>query len=209
MEMPNYPSQSNTPRNNSEEYSTSVVPSKQKEPDTVKKIANAKIKKSKWQEFASAFFEEDIEDVKGYIFKDVFVKGVKDIIFEAFRAFWYPGGGGGRKGNGVRKAHTSYDRYYAEDSIPYRPIHRASPKTSNFSVNNIVFDTRKEAQDVLDEMIDYLMKYEKVSVSRLYDFCGITPPISSNKYGWFNLSGSETVTVEGGYGLRLPDPQPI
>ena len=97
MEMPNYPSSNSLAP--AESYS---VPVKTKEPETVKAVAKAKIKKNKWQEFASAFFEEDIQDVKGYIFKEVFVKGVKDIIFEAFRAFWYPGGGGGRKENGER-----------------------------------------------------------------------------------------------------------
>ena len=111
--MPNYPSQ-NT-------LGSKPIENKKQEPETVKAVASAKIKKSKWQEFASAFFEEDIQDVKGYIFKVVFVKGVKDIIFEAFRAFWYPGGGGGRKGNGARKAHTSYDRYYDDGGVPFKP----------------------------------------------------------------------------------------
>lgn len=199
MDVPNYPSQNTL---------VSQPTPKKAEPETVKAVASAKIKKSKWQEFASAFFEEDIQDVKGYIFKEVFIKGVKDIIFEAFRAFWYPGGGGGRRGNGVRKAHTSYDRYY-DDGVPFKPYHKADPKTSSFSVNEIVFDSRKAAQDVLDEMVEYLIEYDKVSVSRLYDFCGITPPISSNRYGWYKLDGSETVTVNGGYGLRLPDPRPL
>ena len=203
MEMPNYPSSNSLAP--AESYS---VPVKNKEPETVKAVAKAKIKKNKWQEFASAFFEEDIQDVKGYIFKEVFIKGVKDIIFEAFRAFWYPGGGGGRKGNGVRKAHTSYDRYY-EDVPSYRSVQKAAPRSSSFNVANIRFDTRKEAQDVLDEMVDYLIHYEKISVSRFYDFCGITPPVSSNKYGWYSLNGAETVTTDDGYALRLPKPEAL
>lgn len=206
MEMPNYPSKNSLVIKPSEDYATPVKP---KEPEKVNAVASAKIKKSKWQEFASAFFEEDIVDVKDYIFREVFVKGVKDIIFDAFKAFWYPGGSGGRrKSPGNAKGHTSYERYY-DEGVPVRSVYRANPKTTSFSVNNIVFDTRKEAQDVLDEMVDYLMKYEKVSVSRLYDFCGITPPISSNKFGWYSLAGSETVTVGDGYGLRLPEPKPI
>lgn len=203
MEMPNYPTKST---NYAEESSTPV---KKVEPEVVKPIHQAKIKRNKWQEFASAFFEEDIDDVKSYIFKEVFVRGVKDIIFEAFRAFWYPGGGGGKKGGGLKKAHTSYERYY-DDGYSVRPVQRATPKTTSFNIQSISFDTRREAQDVLDEMIEHLLQYEKISVSRLYDFCGITPPVSSNKFGWFSLAGSETVTLDDGtYGLRLPKPQPL
>lgn len=202
-EMPNYPSKSNV-------VIADLTPRKE-EPDIVTPVANAKIKKNKWQEFASAFFEEDIQDVKGYIFKEVFVKGVKDIIFEAFRAFWYPGGGGGRRGgSGSRRAHTSYDSYYDDRNVSsYKPPQRAVPRTSSFDITSIVFDTRKQAQDVLDRLVDYREEYGKVTVSRLYDFSGLTPPISSNKYGWYSLSGSETVTLDDGYGLRLPKPQPI
>lgn len=203
-EIPNYPSKNN--------LVAVEVTDKKKEPDKVAAVATAKIKKNKWQEFASAFFEEDIQDVKGYIFKEVFVKGVKDIIFEAFRAFWYPGGGGGRRGgsSGMRRAHTSYESYYDDRNISqYRPSQRAVPRTSSFDITSIVFDTRKQAQDVLDQLVDYQQEYGRVTVSRLYDFSGLTPPTSSNKYGWYSLSGSETVTIDDGYGLRLPKPEPI
>lgn len=202
-EMPNYPTKNNVAIMDSK--------SRKEEPDKVTPVATAKIKKNKLQEFASAFFEEDIEDVKGYIFKEVFVKGVKDIIFEAFRAFWYPGGGGGRRGgSGSRRAHTSYDSYYDDRNVSsYRPVQRAVPRTSSFDITSIVFDNRKAAQDVLDRLVDYMEEYGKVTVSRLYDFSGLTPPTSSNKYGWYSLNGSETVTLDDGYGLRLPKPQPI
>lgn len=201
-EIPNYPSKNSL---------AAVEVVEKKEPEKVTAVANARIKKNKWQEFASAFFEEDIQDVKGYIFKEVFVKGVKDIIFEAFRAFWYPGGGGGRRsGSGVRRAHTSYDSYYDDRNVTsYKPVQRAVPRTSSFDIQSIVFDSRKQAQDVLDRMVDDLEKYGRVTVSRLYDYSGLTPPSTSNKFGWYSLNGSEPVTVDDGYGLRLPKPEQV
>lgn len=206
MEIPNYPTRDDAPV----PVAQAKPVKKDKEPDVVKPVAHAKIKKSKLQEFASAFFEEDIDDVKSYIFKEVFVRGVKDIIFEAFRAFWYPGGKGGpRGGGGARKYHTSYEGYY-ENAVPVRSLQKATRRTSSFDIQSIAFDSRREAQDVLDEMIDQLLKYEKVTVARLYDFSGLTPPVNANKYGWYSLNGAETVTLEDGlYGLRMPEPKPI
>lgn len=73
----------------------------------------------------------------------------------------------------------------------------------------ILIDTRFEADSVLEKMYEMLSKYDAVTVSDLYSLVGITSEFTDEKYGWRSLSGSRVVRVSGGYLLDLPRPEPI
>ena len=209
--IPDYPSSKNSvvPTDNARPE----APEREKEPDSVKVVHKAEIKKSKWQEFASAFFEEDISSVRDYIYKEVLIKGIKDLIFEGIRVFFYPSGGGrsARRGFG---GYYSYDKRY-DEGVPFRPAGSSNTRNtympkSAVDFASVTFDRREYAQDVLDEMVDYIQHYGQISVARFYDFAGVTPPHTANKFGWYKLDGAETVTLPGGkFGLYLPKPVPL
>lgn len=188
------------------------VPDKPKEPAQVKAVAKGQIKKTKWQEFMSDFFEEDITNVKDYVLKNakrVLIKGTKDLIFESIRIFLYPGSRGGG-GGGAKRSFRSYDSYYEDDRSPVRSLNKPQRVTyTTFDTSVICFDDPKEAQDVLNQMVEYLTTYGQVSVARCYDFSGLTPPNTANKFGWTSLNGAEVSVTPDGYGLRLPRPQPL
>ena len=81
---------------------------------------------------------------------------------------------------------------------------------SGYSFDDIVLESRGEAEEVLSRMDELLEMYEIVSVADLYDLVGITHDYTDNNYGWTNIRTAEVVRVRnGGYMLKLPKVLPI
>ena len=75
--------------------------------------------------------------------------------------------------------------------------------------DEIILDTRREAEEVLSRLYDILSKYEVVTVSDLYDLTGIDSNYTDQDWGWTELRGSQIVNVRNGYLLDLPKPEPL
>ena len=71
--------------------------------------------------------------------------------------------------------------------------------------DNLVFDTKKEAEETLNMLYNSISEYDFVSVSDLYDFIGISSKFIDNSFGWSDLSGSRVIRVRDGYKLHLPN----
>lgn len=71
-------------------------------------------------------------------------------------------------------------------------------------VREVIFDSRKSAEEVLHQMDQILQIYELVTVADLYDLSGITPSFFDTCYGWTNLKTAEVVRVRAGYIINLP-----
>ena len=76
----------------------------------------------------------------------------------------------------------------------------------NIDANNddILFDTRGDAQSTLDKMIDVINEYGYVTISDMYDIAGLTAPYTDIRYGWTCLDNIDIVRVRDGYILKLP-----
>ena len=75
--------------------------------------------------------------------------------------------------------------------------------------DDIILETRWEAEEVLSHMIDLIENYGVASVADLYELVGITGSFTDNKYGWTNLSSATVSRVRDGYLINLPNAQPI
>ena len=78
----------------------------------VEKIVSGPVKskkKNSIQKITSIFVPEDVEDVKSYIFEDIVVPAVKDIILDAVRALL---GVSGKSNKGAPASKVSYRSYY-------------------------------------------------------------------------------------------------
>ena len=98
-------------------------------------------------------------------------------------------------------------------SEPYRnfydrrddgPRRLNAPVRNGYDLNDIVLETRGEAEDVLARMDELVEQYGVVSVADLYDLVGITGNYTDNKYGWTNIRNAEPIRVRDGYLLKLP-----
>lgn len=189
--MENYPSNSHKAR---EEVAEKKV----------EKVVSGKTstkKKSGIRKLSDTFLSEDVGNVKSYIFSEVLLpaakKLVSDIVTNGTNMLLY-GEIKNKKGNSSK---VSYSRYYDDRSRDYRsPVVR-----NNFDYDEIIFETRGDAEAVLDAMYDILNQYKVVSVAELYDLASITTHnYTCNNYGWIDLRGSSVVRVRDGYILKLP-----
>ena len=79
---------------------------------------------------------------------------------------------------------------------------RREPSLRNRSRHNfddIILDSRGEAEEVLSHLVDLVDDYGMASVADLYDLVGITSNFTDNKYGWTNLSSASVSRVRDGY----------
>ena len=189
--MENYPSNSHKTR-------------EQNTDKKVEKVVSGKTstkKKSGIRKLSDTFLSEDIGNVKNYIFAEVLLpaakKLVSDIVTNGTNMLLY-GEIKNKKGNSSK---VSYSRYYDDRSRDYRsPVVR-----NNFDYDEIIFETRGDAEAVLDAMYDILNQYKVISVAELYDLASITTHnYTCNNYGWVDLRGSSVVRVRDGYILKLP-----
>lgn len=165
--------------------------------------------KSKVHKFTDTFLSEDVDSVKDYVVSDVmipaFKKLVSDIVRDGIDMLLY--GDSGRRKDSRSSDYVSYSRYYDRRDDRDR---RSEPRArTRFDYNDIIFETRGDAERVRSSMLDIIDTYEFATVADLYDLSELDAPYTSNKYGWTSLRSAETVRGRDGYLLKLPKALPI
>lgn len=184
----------------------------QREKKKVEKVVNGtvKTKPNTARKFTNIFISEDVSSVKSYIFMDVLVpaikKAVSDIVRDGIDMLLY-GESKGRK-NSTNASYVSYRSYSDRDRRDDR--HGPTRSRVGYSFDDIVLESRGEAEEVLARMDELIDTYGIVSVADLYDLVGITGNYTDNKYGWTNIRNAEAIRARGGgYILKLPKALPI
>ena len=169
----------------------------------------AKTKKNEMRKLRDVFISEDVKSVKSYILMDVLVPAIKDaiedIVTNGIRMV-LRGETSARKSSSASK--ISYNRIYDNKRDNDRFARDSSPSI-RYSYDDIVLESRGEAEDVITRMEEIIEEYGFVRVADLYDLVGITGDYTDNKYGWTNIRSAEPVRVRNGYMLRLPRALPI
>lgn len=174
----------------------------------------AKVKKSEIRKFTDIFIAEDISVVKDYVINDLVIPWTKDLIGDILHNtvdmlfFGRTSGRSSRSRSGSgRRAdvgHVSYRSYY-DDKRDRDDRRDRSSYNSRFTYDDIIFDNKIDAENVLEQMKDIIDTYDLVRVLDLYDLAGVSPtPHTSNNFGWTNLSRAYVDRVYGGYIIKLP-----
>lgn len=160
-------------------------------------------KKSEARRFLNIFAPDDAENVKSSILSDVIVPGVKAAIADVISIVLFGDTGriGSRKSGGSRIA---YQKYYDDRRDDRREYGR--PRAAvGFEYDDIIFETRGDADLVLDQLESAIAKYEVASVADLYDLAGVTcRNYTANRYGWSDIQSAKVVRTSEGYVIRLP-----
>ena len=169
-------------------------------------------KKGEMQKFANVFIAEDANNVMSYILMEVIVpaakKALSDIVTTGIDMILYGEAGRYKRNNGAQK--VSYRNYYDQSSDRVRAGYGGSPRRAGIDYDDIVFDTRGDAESVLDAMHDIIAQYGTVSVADLYDLARVpNDNFTMNRYGWTSINGAQTVRVRDGYILKLPRVVPL
>lgn len=169
------------------------------------------------------FLAGDPAAVRNYVIMEVIIPGVRDMVTDALTQYVerYINGDarpGARRGTyrstpPGASTYTNYSRY----SAARKPAAEA-PRAGGLSVQDrarhnfdeIVLDTRLEAETVMDKLFDLIQRYEFATVSDYYKLVGETPNYTDEKWGWSDITGADVMRSRGGgYMLRLPSPGPI
>lgn len=196
-----------------EEYKSNSHKSRQTQVDDipekkVEKIISGSVKSKKktgLQKITNVFVPEDVDDVKSYIFEDIVVPAVKDIILDAVRAFLGVNGSSREKASTASK--VSYRKYYEDRD---RRDYGNTPRTrTGYDYDDIILESRGEAEDVLARMDELIATYQLVSVADFYDLVGVSGNYTDNKYGWTDIRNASVVRVRDGYMIKLPKALPL
>ena len=177
----------------------------------VEKVVHGRVRtkpKSGVSKITDIFISEDAANVKSYIVMDVLVPAVKkaisDIVRDGIDMILY-GESRGRKSSSA-SGYVSYRDYSRSDD---RDRFRDSRSRSSYAHDDIILDSRGEAEEVLTRMDELIDTYGNVSVADLYDLVGKSSEYTDNKYGWTNIRNAEPIRVRDGYMLKLPKALPI
>ena len=193
-----------------EDYKPNSHRSKETAQKTEKKVEKVvrgavKTRKKKGLEKAKgAIFSEDAANIESYVVMDVLIpalkKAISDVVTNGIEILLY--GESGRTRRNSPSGSISYRNFY--DRRDDGPRRLNAPVRNGYDLNDIVLETRGEAEDVLARMDELVEQYGVVSVADLYDLVGITGNYTDNKYGWTNIRNAEPIRVRDGYLLKLP-----
>ena len=182
--------------------------SEKKEKVKIAQVANGKKQKETLGKKFKKMFFKDTDDVGEYLLQDVIIPAAKNVITDAItgalQMILYgdnakPTGMNRRNG---RSTYTSYGRYYQERG--YQEPRRRETKPICLEFDNIIVDTRHEAEIVLRQLDDQISVYSMATVADFYDALGLETEYTDNKYGWRDLRGAYVNRVRDGYGFVMP-----
>lgn len=197
---------------NSNRSKESVAKTEDKQlPKIVKGNVKTK-KKSLGDRFTDTFVSESAKDVKEYVIFDVLIPAVKDtfadIVNNGLNMLLY-GDTNRRSGNRKRSGErTSYSRYYDEprrNRQESRNMDRSERHGYNY--DEVILDTRPDAEDLLTQMYEVIDKYDFVSVFDMYEMAGVKTEYTDKNWGWDDISSASIVREKDGYRLKMPRPK--
>jgi hypothetical protein len=220
-EAPNYPSNSKMPDKRVQPDQVPSITSMPSENDPrVSSVVSAGVTQkqpSLGRRFKESFVGgETVGSVGDYVMFEVVVPTFKALVVEMFQTsverFFYgevvSRGPRSRRGP-VDYSSRSATRVARPDPRDRKPSRETPASDAAQDYRDLEFESRADAELVVDRMVELVQDYGAVSVSNLYDLAGVTvrPNFQDNSWGWTDLVG---VAIKGtptrGYFIDLPTP---
>ena len=172
------------------------------------------------EKFKSSFLG-DSTNIGEYIMYDILVPAFRntmsDLGFGIVDMLFGGGRGYGRNYDSSRvvrdrgRSYVSYNTISDRESRGrYRDVDRTERARHDF--NNIVYDTREEAEEVLSHLVDRILEYREATVAEFCELSNIEPRYTDDRYGWTNLRDAYTERARNGYNgyiIRFPPVRPL
>lgn len=181
-----------------------------------KVIAKAKVqKKSAIKEALRTFFAQDLPEIAEHLVVDVAIPAAKnaitDMVTQGIQQLLYGEVDPRRRPSyGYTSYSSSYrsdrGRAYYESRRPERREPR-QPKPTN--VEDLVFDTRGDAVDVIEFIAESIEQYGQVSVADLMSSVGIQPRYTDERWGWTTTDAFEIRQIREGWLVSADRPEPL
>ena len=182
-----------------------------REDKRVEKVVTGKVKTKEngMRKLTDIFISEDVSNVKSYIIYDVVVpalkKAIYDLVVGTLDMSLYGGRGGGKRPKADKISYRDYNDISRRDGRSYGK----TTTSSGYSYDDIVLESRGEAETVLSRMDEIMEEYSFVRVADLYDLVGVTGSFTDNNYGWTNIRNAKIVRVRDGYKIDMPRALPL
>ena len=196
---------------NVDEFKSNSIKSDAKDNDRknrpkIKPVVSGNVKtrkKSLTSRISEVFVREDRVNVKDHLIFDVVIPAIKDtivdLVTDGIHMIFY--GETRRKSGNVARTGSkiSYSSYYKDNDDRDRRRNVRPSRSEVTDMDDILFETRAEAQEVLNSLADIIDEYGSASIADFYDLCGVTEQYTDHKYGWTDVSKATIQSVRGGY----------
>ena len=161
--------------------------------------------------FKAIFKGGEFRGATQYVFMDVLVPAVKNMVVDAvdvgIKRMVYGDGhrsGGSRRyeQNRSRMTYNSPVNRGSQVRLPDQPPY--PPTRSSRSSSDIILNTREEAELVVSTIIDIIDKYDCASVSDFNTILGLPSAYVDNNWGWTDLQYVNIKQVREGFLLDMP-----
>ena len=181
-----------------------------------KVIAKAKVqKKSAIKEALRAFFAQDLPEIAEHLVIDVAIPAAKnaitDMVTQGIQQLLYGEVDPRRRPTSGYTSYSSVSRSNRGNAY-YRPREsdrreQRQPKPTN--VEDLVFDTRGDAVDVIEYVAEQIEEYGQVSVADLMSSVGIQPRYTDERWGWTTTDAFEIRQIREGWLVSADRPEPL
>lgn len=79
----------------------------------------------------------------------------------------------------------------------------------NNKVSAVVVETQKDAEGVVEALVDIINKFETVTFADFYELVGLPTGYLDHKWGWTSMENAQIRLEANGYSVNLPEPKPI
>jgi hypothetical protein len=180
-------------------------------------------KRSLRRRFSESFVTGDAKSVFRFVVMDVVLPAAQDLVVDAISsAAEKLFKGESRRYRGITRpqsgptGYVSYNQYAgpmgttraSSFQAPYqRAMSRQARARHDF--DEILLDSRTEAEQVIDQLFDIVEKYDAATVADLYELVGLASNHTDHKWGWTDIRGAGVSRTRDGYLLDLPEPIPL
>lgn len=185
----------------------------------IKPVHKARVKKKNFFQKAGASLFGSSEGVGQYLIFDVLLPAAKstiqDLVTNGIEMLLFGDVSHRGRGSYGGKPVVRYGSYFKGSRDSYgrnasareRREYTRVPSFHN-RLDGISFETRGEAEEVLDHLVMLLDEYEEISIADFYDAAALSnlSQLSDNAWGWTTLNRARIMHTSAGFEIDFPRP---
>lgn len=184
-----------------------------KEDKIIKPVITGRVKRQKkpfTRKLFDTFIGEEVDDVGHYIIWDVLVPAARNTVSEILHNTTDVifGTSSKKKSAFRREKGRSYFSYSNISNKDDRKS-RSSRNRARSDFDDIQFQTRADAEEVLYQLAFLTENYQMATVRDFYELVGESFDHTDEKWGWESVSSGTVDQLRGGRGYILNLPRPI
>lgn len=173
-------------------------------------VTNTSVKKqSELSKFGKSIISEDVTSVRKKLTSDVLVPGIKKLLTDIGTNFinWIVYG---VKSSPNNKTNINGLNRISYSSMYDKPLNvSTAPKATLFTLDEIYFENRGDAELVLLKMKERISRYGMVSAGDFYQMVQQSYVFTAEKYGWRDLSEAVIIRKGEQYVISFPKIVPL